>query len=215
MSRVKIRLDGQEIFAEAGRKLLDVASENGAFIPHLCHLPQLDDAFAGCRLCFVELEGRPRPITSCTEPVRAGMVVRTDTPLVRRLQRSALRLLLSTHRVACKGCPANDCCGLQEMGRKLKVNLKVKGLRDLSPPPILDHTLGSILYDPSKCVLCGICVRLSNREGTGGFHFSQRGIRTRIAVFPQGGDADLLEQCRKACPVGALVSRSNEDTERH
>jgi formate dehydrogenase major subunit/NADH-quinone oxidoreductase subunit G len=206
MSQVKIRLDGREILAEEGRVLLDVALENGAFIPHLCHLPHLEDAYAGCRLCFVEVEGVARPITSCTERVRPGMVVRTDTPLVRRLQRSALRLLLSTHRVACEECPANKRCGLQEMARKLKVKLKVKGLRDLSAAPVLDATLGRVLYDPSKCVLCGICVRLCSEEGTGGFHFSQRGLKTRIAPFAQGGDPELLERCRDACPVGALLS---------
>ncbi len=205
MEIVKIVIDGKEIEAEEGEMLLDAALRNGIFIPHLCHHPHLDDSFAGCRLCFVEVEGRAKPITSCTEPVQHGIVVRTDTEIVRRLQKSALQLLLSAHHIDCKNCFANRRCRLQELSKKLGVKLKVEGLRDLSRRDPLDFTLQSIVCDPNKCVLCGACVRLCKNEREGAFHFSQRGIQTRVTTFPGKENPELFKRCREACPVGALI----------
>jgi NADH dehydrogenase/NADH:ubiquinone oxidoreductase subunit G len=205
LDKVDIVIDGREIEAEEGEKVLHVALRNEIFIPNLCDLSQMDDTFAGCRLCFVEVEGEPKPVTSCTQSVQAGMVVRTDTEIVRRLQRSALRLLLSAHHIDCKNCYANRRCKLQEMAKKLGVKLKIEGLRDLSKRDPLDFTLGSVVNDQNKCVLCGACVRLCRSDGEGVFHFSQRGIRTRISTFAQNENPGLLKKCLDVCPVGALI----------
>ncbi len=198
-------IDGREIEAEEGEKVLHVALRNEIFIPNLCDLSQINDSFAGCRLCFVAVEGKPKPVTSCTEPVQHGMVVQTDTEMVRRLQSSALRLLISAHHIDCKNCYANRRCKLQEMAKKLGVKLKIEGLRDLSKRDPLDFTLGSVVNDQNKCVLCGACVRLCRNEGKEAFHFSQRGIRTRISAFAQNEDPGLLKKCLDTCPVGALI----------
>jgi NADH dehydrogenase/NADH:ubiquinone oxidoreductase subunit G len=205
MQALRMNIDGIEVEARQGEKILDVASRNGIFIPHLCNEPTLDDAFAGCRLCLVEVEGRPRPVTSCTEIVRDGMVVRTNTESIRRLQRSALRLLISDHHVDCKRCYANRRCRLQDLARELSVKLKVKGLRDLSRRDPIDRTLGSVFHDANKCVLCGRCVRRSHNEGMGRFHFSGRGLGTRIVSFPGDEAPELLKWCLDVCPVGALI----------
>lgn len=205
---MKIVIDGRELQAQHGEKVLEVALREGIFIPHLCYLSRLDDSFGACRLCLVEVEGRRGPLTSCTLPADDGMVIRTDTPLVRRLQRSALRLLISAHQVDCKNCYANKRCRLQTLARHLSVGLKVSGLRELSSRDPLDTTLQRVYYDPNKCVLCGACVRISASLGLGAFHFSQRGFRTRIAVFPRPEHPEILDQCMDACPVGALIPPS-------
>jgi formate dehydrogenase major subunit/NADH-quinone oxidoreductase subunit G len=203
---VRLVIDGREVEAEPGEKVLEAALREGIFIPHLCYLPGLKDAFGACRLCFVEVEGRGRPLTSCALPVEDGMVIRTDSPQVRRLQRSALRLLLSVHHVDCRNCYANKRCKLQNLAKRLRVGLKVTGLRDLSSRcDPLDTTLERVFYDPSKCVLCGACVRICASRGLGPFHFSQRGLRTRIAVFARQDREEILHECMEACPVGALI----------
>jgi|YNPBryantNP2012_1023418.scaffolds.fasta_scaffold21289_2 bidirectional [NiFe] hydrogenase diaphorase subunit len=205
MSEVAIVIDDMEVKAKEGRRLIDVALEHGIFIPHLCHLPEIEDSYAGCRMCLVEVDGKARPVTSCTERVRPGMMVRTDTPMVRRLQRSALRLLLSAHHVDCGNCYANKRCALQDLSKRLGVKLKVKEMRDLCPRLPLDETLGHVLHDPNKCVHCGNCVRLSQRLGIGAFHFSRRGLKMRVSLFPSGASKEELERCMKVCPVGALI----------
>jgi bidirectional [NiFe] hydrogenase diaphorase subunit len=210
MSGVNIIIDDREVQAQGGERVLGVALRNGIFIPHLCYRAGSDDAFAGCRLCFVEVEGKPTPVTSCTLLVRDGMVVRTDTELVRRLQRSALRLLLSSHHVDCKNCHANGRCQLQKIALALKVKLKVRGLRDLSTREPLERALGSILYDRNRCVLCGRCVRCAREQGIGVFRFAHRGLGTRITLFPHHGDRESLEACAQECPVGALIPARGE-----
>ncbi len=205
MGRVRIVIDGMEVEAEEGRRLIEVALEKGIFVPHLCFLPQLEESYAGCRLCLVHVEGKARPVTSCTEPVREGMVVQTDTPTVRRLQRSALRLLLSAHHVDCGNCYANKRCALQDLSKRLGVKLKGKEMRDLSTRLPLDETLGHILYDPNKCIHCGNCVRVSKALGIGSFHFSQRGLKMRVSLFPSEATPEELQRCMEVCPVGALI----------
>ncbi len=185
--------------------MLPVALRNDIFVPHLCEAPGSLEPFAACRLCFVEVEGKAKPVTACTEPVREGIRVRTDSPMVRRLQRSALRLLLSAHHIDCRNCHANRRCKLQEIGRALRVRLRVTGLRDLSTRDPLDRTLSDLAYDRNRCVLCGRCVALSLQRGDGLFRFAHRGLETRIAIFPPPGGQEPLGTCAQECPVGALI----------
>ena len=55
-------------------------------IPTLCYDERLKP-HGGCRLCLVEIKGRPVPLTSCTTPGEAGMEVTTESPKLTRLQK--------------------------------------------------------------------------------------------------------------------------------
>jgi formate dehydrogenase major subunit/NADH-quinone oxidoreductase subunit G len=204
MAKVWIQIDDREIEADTEETILRAAMRNHIFIPHLCHRPDEEEPFGGCRLCFVEVEGKRNPVASCTVPVREGMRIRTDTEPVRRLQRSALRLLLSAHHIDCGSCHANRNCRLQELSRALSVKLKVAGLRDLSRREAPDATLENVVYDANKCVLCGICVRCARETGSHVFHFARRGLETRVALFPPADASASPTPCWRECPVGAL-----------
>ena len=99
---VKLIVDDREIEAAEGATLLQACLKNDIYIPNLCHMEDMAHPAALCRMCFVEIEGQDKPVASCTITVSENMVVKTDTPAVRRLQRRALRLLLSVHDVDCK-----------------------------------------------------------------------------------------------------------------
>lgn len=204
MRSIKLRIDGLSLEAKEGETILDVALRNSISIPHLCYLEGDGEPFGGCRLCLVEVKGKPRPVTACTERVQEGMVVNTETERVRALRRSALSLLLSNHRVDCGHCFANGRCALQDLARSFRMGLKVKGLKPLSMEESLDRTLSPLVYDRSKCILCGRCVRWSRSNGTGMFQFAGRGLGTTIALFPWDGDEKFLHEAWKICPVGAL-----------
>ena len=120
---IKFLVDDIQIQVEEGTNLLQACLENEIYVPNLCYLEGKEIPSASCRMCFVEIEGEGRPVPSCTVSVKEGMIVQTDTPSVRRLQRSALQLLLSVHRVECAKCPANKKCELQRIARFLKVGL--------------------------------------------------------------------------------------------
>lgn len=206
---VNIRVDDREIAAEAGKSLLRACLENDVYIPNLCHVEGERPA-ASCRLCFVQIEGQDRPTTACAAPVSEGMVVRTDTPGVRRLQRASFQLLLSVHDVDCRNCPANRRCELQRIARFLNVGLKLRGLETFLKPqdPALNHPF--LDYHANRCVLCGRCIQACrNRHGHSILTFAKRGVDTVISAY---GEDDAFAHacmactaCVDSCPVAALT----------
>jgi len=68
---------------------------------------------------------------------------------------------------------------------------------------------GGVIYEPGKCILCGICVKLTEMAGEPlGLTFIGRGFNVRIAApFDESMEAGLQKiaaECVKACPTGAL-----------
>ncbi|OAT87076.1 2Fe-2S iron-sulfur cluster-binding protein [Desulfotomaculum copahuensis] len=209
---VTLTIDGREITVREGEKLLWAALDNGIYIPHLCADRKEEKPDAACRLCFVEIEGRPQPVTACSEPVAAGMVVNTRSERVDRLAGTAFELLLSSHRLDCGKCAANRSCALQKIARERKFKLKVTRLRTLDRNLPVDDSSPVVTYDPNKCVLCGHCVRACRRQGGGVLGFAGRGFERRVTTF---GGASLAAAgcsgcgaCAAACPVGALTAKN-------
>jgi len=212
----KLRVDGKEIETKQGTTLLQGCLDNGIYIPNLCFLESMEDPSASCRMCFVEIEGEKQPITSCTVNVKDDMVVKTDTPAVRQLQRTALRLLLSVHHVDCKHCPANKKCELQRIAKFLKVGLKPKGLERYLQETEIDRNHPFINHYPNRCVLCGKCVHICRRQhGQSVWTFAQRGFDTVISAYGEAGASSLTcgkcDACVKICPVGALTFKDVQE----
>jgi bidirectional [NiFe] hydrogenase diaphorase subunit len=160
----KFLVDNKEIEAKEGITLLKACLDNQIYIPNLCYLEGIDSPSVSCRMCFVEIEGERQPIPSCTVLVKDDMVVKTDTPAVRQLQRTALRLLLSVHHVDCKNCQANKKCELQRMAKFLKVGLKPKSLGIHLKEMEIDRSHPFLDYYPNRCVLCGKCVHVCREK---------------------------------------------------
>jgi len=211
---VKLLVDNREIEAGEGANLLQVCLENEIYVPNLCYLDGMEAPSASCRMCFVEIEGEGRPVPSCTVRVKEGMVVKTDTPAVRRLQRSALQLLLSVHRVECGECPANKRCELQRMARFLKVGLKPKRLEPYLKDTEIDERHPLWDYYPNRCVLCGKCIQVCQQEnGQPLLSFAKRGLNTVVSFYGAEDDSDLpckkCFDCVEICPVSAITLKDS------
>ena len=204
---VQILVDNNIIEAEDGANLLQTCLENDIYIPNLCYLNDSQEPFAACRLCFVEIDGKP--VAACTQKVTEGLRVQTDTPAVRGLQKSAFLLLLSVHDIKCKECPANKRCELQRIAKFLKVGLKPKGLEIRLKDPGLDSGHPYLLVDLNRCVLCGKCVQVCRQKhGQSFLTFAKRGFDTVISAYTEPDDIPLnfsgCTACIDICPVMAI-----------
>lgn len=213
--KVTLTIDGVQVKARQGERILWAALDAGIYIPNLCAIRGVNPPLAGCRLCFVEIEGRPDLVTACTEPVAEGLVVNTSTPRVNRLRRTAFEFLISHHPVDCGNCAKNRNCELQKIASHLRLKLKPKRLPTIPRSLPLDSSHPLFIYDPNKCVLCGKCIWACGKWGTGELKFAFRGIDTVVSTF---GNVSLIEsscnscvQCVAVCPVGALVPKAAGD----
>lgn len=59
----EIMIDGVSLTVPDGKSVLECALENGIYIPHLCHHPDLPDN-GSCRICVVEVEGQEGVVRS-------------------------------------------------------------------------------------------------------------------------------------------------------
>jgi len=98
MAKIQLYIDSREISVNENSTILEAALENGIYIPHLCHHPDLKPAGI-CRVCIVEANGVP--VTSCRAPVAPGMAVKTGGELVDKMRRMAVELLVVNHHDDC------------------------------------------------------------------------------------------------------------------
>src|SRR5690606_34270587 len=89
--RVTLTIDGRPVTVPEGTSIMRAAMETGIEIPKLCATDSLD-AFGSCRVCLVEIEGRPGTPASCTTPVAEGLVVRTRSERIDRIRQGVMEL---------------------------------------------------------------------------------------------------------------------------
>src|SRR6266436_8936175 len=93
----KLTVNGQAIEVPAGTTVLQACEMAGAEIPRFCYHERLSVA-GNCRMCLVEQEKSPKPIASCAMPAADGMVIHTDTPMVKKARQGVMEFLLAKDR---------------------------------------------------------------------------------------------------------------------
>jgi len=72
-----------------------------------------------------------------------------------------------------------------------------------------------IVYEPEKCIRCGLCVEISAKEESLGLTYIGRGFDVRISVPFNKTIAEALKQtaaaCVNACPTGAMAFKQQEE----
>ena len=129
-----ITVDGRRVEAPEGATVLEAALDAGIHIPHLCYDPDLAP-YGACRLCIVEIDGRPGFQTSCTTPAREGMVIQTETAPLLSARRMTAELLIADHPQDCLSCSSNGRCRLQEVAAYLGID-RVRPRRTATEPRI-------------------------------------------------------------------------------
>ncbi len=212
---VSLTIDGKHITAREGENLLWVALDNDIYIPNLCALRDKTEPAAACRLCWVKIRGRERPVTACTETATEGMVVETKDASALRLTRTGFELLMASHPIECACCPINRSCELQNIAAHLRVKLKTKRFRILTRELPVDNSNSQFTYDPNKCVLCERCLSVCQQHlGVNALGFAHRGFERVVTTF---GDEPIgefecqgCEECISVCPTGALALKEGK-----
>ncbi|OJU27722.1 MAG: formate dehydrogenase subunit alpha, partial [Alphaproteobacteria bacterium 64-6] len=222
---VTLTIDGVEVTVPEGTSIMRAAMELGTQIPKLCATDSIE-AFGSCRLCLVEIEGRPGTPASCTTPAMNGLVVHTQTSRLKQLRRGVMELYISDHPLDCLTCAANGDCELQDMAGAVglrdvrygydganHVFAKAKdgAANDAWMPK--DESNPYFTYDPSKCIVCNRCVRACEEvQGTFALTIAGRGFESRVAA---GTSENFLDSecvscgaCVQACPTATLSEKS-------
>ncbi len=211
MEAVNLTIDGLAITsAKKGKTILEAASDNGIYIPYLCHHPDLKPT-GFCRVCMVEANGKM--VVSCRTPIAEGMVVKTRSPALDRYRRTVVGIIIAEHDSDCLACDKNLNCKLQEVARFAGIDpVQRKELRPVELHKPIDETHPWILRNYNRCILCGICVRTcAEIQQISAIDYASRGRDTKISTL---GDKPLQEsncvscgECVARCPVGALLPK--------
>jgi NADH-quinone oxidoreductase subunit G len=204
---VTLIIDGREVTANEGEMLHDAAKQGDVEIPVFCYEPKLGEPVGACRMCLVEIEGIPKLQTSCSTPVRDGMVVHTRTDQVKHAQSAVVEFLLVNHPLDCPVCDKGGECPLQDitMGWGPGKTRFTDDKRHFQKPVELSPL---VAIDRERCILCYRCVRFSQEVAEDEqLQLLERGDRSFVGTFDErpyiapfhGNITDL-------CPVGALTS---------
>ena len=203
---VTIEIDGRQLTVPEGMNLLEAALQNGIYIPHLCHHPDLPD-LGSCRLCIVEVEGKEGVQPSCKLKASEGMKVITDSPRIHSLRKLAMELLLAAHPEDCSTCPKYGRCELQTLIQYMgvsatRMSARIKGFAQNDKNPLLIH-------DMNRCVLCGRCVRAcGDLRGVGVLQYNKKELETYVGTLHDklltDADCRFCGACAEVCPTGTI-----------
>jgi NADH-quinone oxidoreductase subunit G len=204
---VTITIDGREVPAIEGEMLHDAARKGDVEIPFFCYEPKLGEPVGACRMCLVEIEGIPKLQTSCSTPVREGMVVNTRTEQVKEAQSAVVEFLLVNHPLDCPVCDKGGECPLQDIsygwgpGKSRVIDEKRHFEKPIELSPL-------VAIDRERCILCYRCVRFSQEISEDSqLQLLERGDRTYVGTFDDRPYvAPFHGNITDICPVGALTS---------
>jgi NADH-quinone oxidoreductase subunit G len=204
---VTLVIDGREVQATEGEMLHDAAKRGDVEIPVFCYEPKLGEPVGACRMCLVEIEGIPKLQTSCSTPVRDGMVVHTRTAQVKEAQSAVVEFLLVNHPLDCPVCDKGGECPLQDItmgwgpGRSRVIDEKRHFEKPVELSPL-------VAIDRERCILCYRCVRFSQEVSEDSqLQLLERGDRTFVGTFDDRPYVDPFHgNITDLCPVGALTS---------
>ena len=206
-----IEVNNKKLRAEKGETILSALNRNGIIIPTLCRMKDFTPTGA-CRMCVVEVEGRDRLVTACSQPVEEWMKIKTHSPRVITARKTIVELLLSNHPDDCLYCDRNLDCELQMLAEEL--NIRERRIRSRKIRPRLDQSSPAIVRELSKCILCGRCVRVCEELITPtSLDFINKGSLTHVgpAMDRDFNFSSCINcgQCVLVCPTAALHEKHN------
>jgi NADH-quinone oxidoreductase subunit G len=202
----KMTIDGIEIEVPAGITVLQACEMAGKEIPRFCYHERLSVA-GNCRMCLVEQEKAPKPIASCAMPVAEGMVIKTDSPIVKKARQGVMEFLLINHPLDCPICDQGGECDLQDQAMAYGHHSSRYKEEKRAVP---DKELGPIVKtEMTRCIQCTRCIRFATEvAGVEVLGATGRGEHMEVGTYVEKTiNSELSGNLVDLCPVGALTSK--------
>lgn len=201
-----IKINNSKFFVKKNISILEACKYVGITIPRFCYHETLSVA-GNCRMCLVEVENNPKPISSCTRPVEKNMSIFVDTPLVKKARENVLETLLLNHPLDCPICDQGGECDLQDQTKSFgsdysRFFFNKRGVEDKNCGPLIKTIM-------TRCIHCTRCVRFGTEiAGVDFFGTLNRGTSTEIGSYSAKiFNSEISGNVIDLCPVGALTSK--------
>ena len=202
-----ITIDNKIIEFENGMTVMQACELAGAEIPRFCYHEKLSIA-GNCRMCLVEMEkGPPKPVASCAMPAGDGMVIKTDSEMVKKARKGVMEFLLINHPLDCPICDQGGECDLQDQALHYGFD---KSRYDENKRAVKNKHMGPLVSTiMTRCIHCTRCVRFSTEvAGVDDLGLLGRGENAEITTYLEKTiDSELSGNVIDLCPVGALTSK--------
>ncbi|HET7903346.1 MAG TPA: molybdopterin-dependent oxidoreductase [Candidatus Eisenbacteria bacterium] len=206
MATVTLKIDGRTVTVPKGTNLIEAGKQAGVFTPHFCYHPGLP-VVGVCRICLVEIEGRPKLVAGCATPAEEGMSVVTRSAKVKEARRAVMEFLLIHHPLDCPMCDKGGECTLQDYTVAMGPPASRFQFEKNTWPE--EDVGGKLILNKNRCILCMRCVNLCIEvAGVEEIAVMARGEESYIGTV--GGkkiENELVGNIADICPVGALTSK--------
>jgi NADH-quinone oxidoreductase subunit G len=203
----KVTIDGIVVEVANGSTILQAAEQAGIEIPRFCYHERLSIA-GNCRMCLVEVEkAPPKPIASCSYPVADGMIVHTDSKMVRNGRRGVMEFLLINHPLDCPICDQGGECDLQDQAMGYGTD---HSRYEENKRAVPDKNLGPLVKTSmNRCIHCTRCIRfITEVAGVPDLGATARGEHMEVGTYVEKAlGSELSGNIIDLCPVGALTSK--------
>jgi len=199
---ITVTIDGKVCKSTFGKTILEIARENDIYIPTMCYLTKVQP-IGSCRMCVVNVEGVDGMILSCQEKAVDGVVVTTNNSELYQERQNIMKLYGVNHPLECGVCDKSGECDLQNKTLEFDLSEQDFTARDQHRPV---ENWGHVSYDPSLCIMCEKCVRVSTEiTGDEALKVKFGGYGSTIINVKEDKNYASLGEAAAVCPVGALV----------
>ena len=205
---VSIQVNNYNYIVKSNLSIIEACKYIGIVLPRFCYHEKLTVA-ASCRMCVVEIEKLPKPVTACSADILSNIIIFTDTPFLQKARENVLEALLLNHPLDCPICDQAGECDLQDQvkvfGNFYSRFYKIKKLT------VEDKYCGPLIKTiMTRCIMCTRCVRFGSEvAGVDFLGTLNRGGGSEIGSYVSKlFDSEISGNVIDLCPVGALTANS-------
>ena len=203
---IPIQVNDYQFLVKSNLSIIEACKCIGIIIPRFCYHEKLSVA-ASCRMCVVELDKVPKPITACSADISANLIFFTNTPFVKKARENILEALLLNHPLDCPICDQAGECDLQD--QVTVFGSSYSRFYTDSKRAVEDKYCGVLIKTiMTRCIHCTRCVRFGSEIiGIDFLGTLNRGISTEIGGYiSKSFTSEISGNLIDLCPVGALTA---------